>query len=137
MHSASLVLVPPIRLQNVNYIQPIDSAVDVSAFTDLALQLTIPWANADTGQIDIYLSSALDNRDERYLRLRQLVSLSSTTIISTQRWLFTFTGAGEATSASTPTTGTPGFGRYVRLEVDMSGNGVDMIFDVQALLRAR
>ena len=121
-----------------NWVQPIESVVDVSEFNDMALMLTITEVNHDSGNIDFFLATAMENRDERYTRIRRLARFSAD-LGTTEQHYFYFTGAGEAASTSVPTADeTPGFGRFCRIEVDgISTASNHAVFDVKALFRSR
>jgi hypothetical protein len=136
--SALIELVPPMRLTD-SWVQPLDSAVDVSAFTDATIVVCVTHLERNglqTEGVPIYLQTSLENYDERYVRLKQLLDLTSN-ISSQQVYQFTFTGTGE-TSSETPSTTFPGFGRFLRIEVEMdwSEEAPLLVFDVKALMRA-
>ncbi|HEX9882153.1 MAG TPA: hypothetical protein VGA65_06560 [Hyphomicrobium sp.] len=64
----TLELVPHTRQTDEDYVQPIHSALDVSPFSDVVLQLSIATLSA-AGEVGIYVATAMENRDERYIRV--------------------------------------------------------------------
>ena len=131
--SAFIELVPPTRITS-DYTQPTDTVVDLSEFNELAVMVTITeLTSAGTALVDIRLETAMENRDERFVVLKELVTDKGVTSSTYQKFVY-LAGPGTADSA-TPNTSDIGLGRFIRITTNNMASATAMTFDVKALAR--
>ena len=131
----SVDLVPHIRVEDSDYVQPIATVIDVAAYHDISVMLTVTEFVHNSNDVDIYIATAMENRDERYVKARKLVTLDDG-FSPTLHQISTFTGAGHA-DTDNPSAQLPSLLRYIRVETANMASGNDLVFDVKALLRTR
>ena len=126
-------LVPHIKVDQADYTQPAETALDVSPFSDVVLQLSVLQATTSNG-FDIWLATAMENDDQQYLRVMKLHSFTGSQ--SDFKKTIYCSGEGTANSRTDGESSTPfGLGRYIRIETENMGEGDYLFFDVKVLAR--
>lgn len=77
MTPMSLDLVPHVRVSDDTYTQPLDSIVDLLGYNDVQMHLNVSGTGISPGTVPIYVATAMENRDDRYLRVYELVDLDN------------------------------------------------------------
>lgn len=118
---------------SLNWWSPTAEAVDAHGYTDAALYVYVHHATFAGQPIELWLQTAQENRDERYITLRTLTIDSSVT--PPYAHMVYLTGAGESTGAPPGALAT--FGRFLRIGLELYNEQQEIVFDAKLLLRAR
>ena len=128
--SAELEILGITKVDEATWDQPRDEVVDVSAYTEAAIVVTIFDGTVAGGSTtDVFLDTAVDNAEERWVGLTRLVSLTANPSPPETHYVY-LEGPGTGPS------GYPGFARYLRVVVDQDANS-ELTFDVRAIMKTR
>ena len=133
--SGIIDIVPPIRISNDSYLQPIETVVEVSEYEDVGIVVTVHDFNyASSEPANFFLQTALENFDERYLRVRELARVAAA-VTARKQYYVLMSGPGEINSTASPNNSDDfGVGAFIRVEMENIPG--EITFDVKAIVRA-
>lgn len=127
--SAELEILGITKVDDAEWDQPRDEVVDVSAYTEAAIVVTIFDGTVAGGSTtDVFLDTAVDNAEESWVGLTTLFSLTANPTAPETHYAY-LQGPGG-------TGGYPGFARYLRVAVDQNAAS-DLTFDVRAIMKRK
>ena len=139
--AAIVDLVPHTRIAgnevSGSWVQPADTALDVVNHSEAAIMITVSeFANGSgTDGLKLFVETAMENRDERYITLCQLFELADDTTEAYQHFTYLI-GGGHASSLAPSATGVIGLGRFLRIRAELGTTANDKAaFDAKVLLR--
>ena len=125
--AAIVELIPLIQIDGALFVQPTDSVVDVSGYTEGFVQWTIAQISRNGQPVIILVQTAIDNREEAYMTIASVTYAADPAVIPHLEHLYL---AGSTNGASSA----PGFARYLRIRVDQDP-GASITIQAKAVLK--